>query len=124
MANKPKGEIQFEALGEQYILRLGVNDLIAVQDALGMGEDDAAFLERIGRLLGLKSLRTIAWKGVRLTNGEEITEELAGEIVTELGIEGFGQKIAEAIRWAWPDAKAKKGGEAKKGKAGSPGRRS
>jgi len=85
-----------------------------------MGDDDAAFLERMGRLQGLKAVRTIAWKGLTAAKGGEVTEEQAGEIVTDIGIAEFAAKIQEAMRWAWPDAKATKG--ATKGKTRSPGR--
>jgi len=122
MANKLRGEVEIAALGEHYVLRLGVNDLINIQDALGMGDDDAAFLERMGRLTGLKAVRTIAWKGLTAAKGEEVTEERAGEIVTDIGIAAFAANIQEAMRWAWPVETTKKGEPNKKGKARSPGR--
>jgi hypothetical protein len=121
MANKFKGEVDFEAQGKNWVLRLGMNDLIELQEKLGIEEDDLAkFFFQLARSMGrsMKKTRTaitVALKG----NQPETTEETAGEIITELGFKRTGDLLAEAIKWAMPDPP--EGGEKDKGKGRSPG---
>lgn len=110
MANHLKGEVLLEAGGEQFTFRLGVNEMIAVQDALGLADDDAKFLVALSNLRSFKSVRTIVHCGL-LRAHPDITVDQAGDIVTEVGIARVGEVIQEALRWALPEQKPGARGE-------------
>ncbi len=110
MANKLKGEVEI-SIGEgderkTLVFRLGMNELISLQDALGYTDDkEEKFLADVdsGRAFnGLKKTR----KAVRfalLSRQPETTEEEAGEVVTELGPQRIGEIIREAFKWSMPE---------------------
>ncbi len=37
MANKKRGEVEVKALGKTYILHMGANEIVSMEDALDMG---------------------------------------------------------------------------------------
>jgi len=125
MANRLKGEIPTE-LGEgnekrTVIFRLGVNEMIGLQEALGLKENDEGFFAAIEKPRGVATLRMVVrWA---LVHGQpEITEEEAGDIITELGIPKIRRLIDDAVAWALPDKDdAPPGGTKGKGAAASPG---
>lgn len=107
MANKLRGEVTFEARGVIYTLRLGVNELIQLQDAFGI-EDDAAFLAELpSRMRGLRDLRKFFSVGLR-RHHPDLTDEQVGDLMTELGLAEITKHAAEAMRWAWPEPPAGK----------------
>lgn len=110
MTNHLKGEVVLEAGGEKLTFRLGVNEMIAVQDALGLADDDAKFLVALSNLRSFKAVRTIVHCGL-LRGQPDLTLERAGDIVTEIGMERVGEFIAQALRWALPEKKAAAGVE-------------
>jgi hypothetical protein len=110
MANHLKGEVVLEAGGEKLTFRLGVNEMIRIQDALGLAEDDAKFLGALSNLRSFKAVRTIVHSGL-LRDQPETTEEQAGDVVTELGMGRVAEVIQQALRWAMPEKKPSAGGE-------------
>lgn len=106
MANRFRGEIAVE-VGEgvtrqALIWRLGNNELIGLQDALGMKDDDERFLLTIDKPGSFKRLRTIGFWALK--HGQpEITEEQAGDYITELGVPRVRKLIDESLMWAMPD---------------------
>ena len=125
MANRHHGEIPVE-IGEgpdkrTLIWRLGNNELIGLQDALGMNDDDERFLLTIDKPGSFRRLRAIAFWALKYGQ-PEITEDQAGDIVTELGIPRIRKLIDQALEWAMPDKSDTPSG-ATKGKdvAASPG---
>ena len=125
MANRLKGEVAVEVgdgeSRKMLIFRLGINELIGLQDALGMKDDDERFLATIDRPGSLKRLRAFA-KAALTCHQPDITDEQAGDIVTQLGIPKLRQIIDEAVSWALPDKSDTPSGVTKgKGVAASPG---
>ena len=104
MANHLKGEVEVSALGKSLTFRLGVNEMLEVQNALGLADKDDAFLAVFDsdRLRNLKTVRTIAFHGLR-RDQPDITEQEAGDLVVEVGLLKFGEIIREALRWALPE---------------------
>lgn len=125
MANRLKGEVAVE-VGEgegrqTLIFRLGINELIGLQDALGMKDDDERFLATIDRPGSLRRLRAFA-KAALLSHQPETTDEQAGDIVTQMGVPRLRKIIDEAVMWAMPDKSDTPAGPPKgKGAAASPG---
>jgi hypothetical protein len=116
MANKFRGEVEFEALGQKWTLRLGMNAWITLQEELGFAEDDAGFLSSITRVRGMKKIRTMIEVGLREKH-PEMTPQIAGDIITDLSIPRATQLVQQALMWAMPDVEA----ETETGKAPSPG---
>jgi hypothetical protein len=116
MANRFKGEVDFEAQGKSWVLRLGMNDLIELQEALGYGEDDDKFLRELGQMRGMKKIRKIVFIALRGLQAD-VTEQVAGDIVTELGFQKIVGLVSEALKWSMPDPQGGKDS----GKARSPG---
>ena len=104
MANHLAGEVEVLALGKTLIFRLGVNEMLEVQNGLGLADKDDAFLAVFDedRLRNLKTVRAIAFYGLN-RDQPEITERDAGDVVVEIGLLRFGDIIREALRWALPD---------------------
>ena len=107
MANRFKGEVDLdvdvEAGGTKYRFRLDMNDLINLQDEMGLGEeDDEKFLERLENIKGLRDIRRIVRAGL-VHNHPETTDEAAGELVSQIGVDGITTVIEKALRWLMPD---------------------
>lgn len=129
MANRLKGEIdetlppELEgAAGLTVRFRLGMNELINLQEALGYGDDDERFMAEVdsGKAFrGLKRIRTAVLHAL-LKHQPEMTQERAGEIVTLLGPDRVGELLTEAMKWAMPEPAESKGQKRGKG-AASPG---
>jgi hypothetical protein len=102
MANRLRGEVDFVALDKTWTLRLSMNDLIALQEKLGFGDDDDAFLTQLGQIRGMKRLRTIVH--VALAGRQpDITEQQAGDIITEVGFQKVFGLVTESLKWSMPD---------------------
>jgi hypothetical protein len=116
MANNLKGEVEIEAASGKLIFRLGINEMISAQNDLGLAEDDQGFLNALDNLRSLKKIRTIVLNGLK-RDQPAFTEEQAGDLITELGIERMVEVIKQALRWALPDKEAdtgpKKGGKSR-----------
>jgi hypothetical protein len=114
MANNLRGEVEIKASGGLLIFRLGINEMISVQNDLGLAEDDQGFLNTLDNMRSLKKIRTIVLNGLKRDH-PAFTEEMAGDLITELGIERMVEIIKQALRWALPDKEAadtpKKGGK-------------
>lgn len=103
MANHLKGEVEIEMPGgRKLIFRLGVNEMIRIQDALGLADDDQKFILALSTMRSFKAIRVIFHSGL-LRDQPDMTEEQAGDLVTELGLPRAGEVIAQAFRWAMPD---------------------
>jgi len=110
MANHLAGEVAVKALGRELVFRLGVNEMLELQNALGMAGKDDVFLSVFDedKLRNLATVRTVAFCGFSRVNetGEmvhQVTELEAGDVVVEVGLEKFGEVIQEALRWALPE---------------------
>jgi hypothetical protein len=124
MANPYKGEVAVELGGEgdgrrTLVFRLGINELIELQDALGI-TDDEKFLAALDQLRSLRKVRLIVLHAMRYAQ-KDATEAEAGEVITELGIERVGKLIREVLKWALPQPEGK--AVSGKGASASPGAR-
>jgi len=128
MANRLKGEIAVE-VGEgeskrTLIFRLGINELIGLQDAIGMKDDDQRFMIAMSDPSSWKSFKRLraAVKAALVRNQPDTTDQDAGDVITELGFDKVGELIEEALVWAMPDKSDTPAGPPKgKGAAASPG---
>ena len=86
MANPMKGEVGFTAGGEQYALIYTINALVTLEQKLGV--TTAQIGELLGANLSMGNLRTLFWAG--LLERHDCTEEGAGELISEIGIQKAG----------------------------------
>lgn len=106
MANKHRGEVSLQALGQTWKLRFSTNSLCELEEQAGeplqslAGKMDNPETARIG------TLRAILWAGL-LDNHEGITLRQAGDIIDDLGTADAGAKIGEAFQLAFPEADGK-----------------
>ncbi len=95
------GEAAFEACGRTWVLKLGLNEVIALIDKLEYKGDEDDFLPTLLRVEIDKPrvMRTTVHLAL-LARHPEVTEEQAAEIVTAIGVERAGSLIVDALRWA------------------------
>ncbi len=129
MANKLNGEVEIAAGDSTFVLRLGVNEYIELQDALAPEATDQEFMGNLQAYLKtMKSLRTLARVALR-RQGEEapLDDAEAGKALTlilgTVGTVRFGQAVAQALAWALPGPR-KEQAQPKGKAASSPGRSS
>lgn len=121
MGNRLAGEVSFDVAGATYTLKLGVNELLGLQSELGV-ENDQEFLSGLGaRVRSLRDLREL-FRYALAKHHPDMTPELAGDLMTAVGMQRSADLMLEAIRWAFPDPAASGGAPAGKAKARSAGK--
>lgn len=105
MANREHGEVEFEAEGKTYTLRLDVNAMIAAQAAAGI-KDDVEFWGILSLRLAysLALLRALVTRGLKAFD-PKITDSEVGQIITVLGTYRMVEIVTEALHWALPPKK-------------------
>jgi hypothetical protein len=104
VANYHKGEVSFKAGGKTLIFRMGVNQLLDFQGKMGFAGQDEKLWEALDDLRSLSVVRTIVFCGLA-KDQPDITEEAAGDIISELGLPRMASLIVEGLRWALPEKK-------------------
>ena len=113
MANSERGEIDVKVGEKTYVFRLGINELISLQRALGLQDEDIQeFFQRLGGDLTLEKLRTVVFHGLKRAQ-PEVTEDDAGDVIDSIGISGVAPLIIESIKLGAPiaDPDAKRAGK-------------
>lgn len=100
MANPMKGEVGFTAGGEQYALIYTINALVTLEQKLGV--TTAQIGELLGANLSMGNLRTLFWAG--LLERHDCSEEGAGELISEIGIQKAAELIGSGLAKAFPEA--------------------
>jgi hypothetical protein len=113
MANHLKGEVEFKSGGKKLIFRMGVNQLINFQGLMGLAGKDDELWEALDNLRSLNVVRKIVFCGL-VSDQPDMTEEKAGDVISEMGLPRVATLIIEALRWALPEKEA---APAEKGKA-------
>jgi hypothetical protein len=111
MANPHRGEVQFEAGGKHYTIRLSTNAICGLESELGVG-----FGEITRRLDGFNflTLRSV----MRAALGPNTSVAEAAAVIDELGYAEAVNQIMESYRLAYPlpngedTASPRTGGEA------------
>jgi hypothetical protein len=104
MANRERGEVAFDALGQGWTLKLGTNAMCEIEDATGK-----TFSE-VGEIMGdparvtIRMMRTVFWGALR-DHHEDVTLKQAGTIIDAIGMQEAGRLIGEAFQAAMPDQK-------------------
>jgi hypothetical protein len=109
VANHLKGEVERQVLGKKVVFRLGNNEMIELQGALDLAGKDEEFLACFDNYRDFRLVRMITFYALK-KHQPEITEDQAGDIVTELGLEEMAKIRKECLRWALPEPEPRKGG--------------
>ena len=99
-ANPLRGEIAFTALGQERILRFGVNEICALEAELGM--KFRAIIDNLGTDLSITMVRTVFRRAVM---GSEITDEEAGAMIDELTLPGAVDLLMQSHNHSAPEPK-------------------
>lgn len=117
MANQLRGEVGFQADGQDYTIVYTIDALCHLEDRLD--QDIGAILERCRHeLRRLGFLRVLLWAGLREKH-PEVDEQAAGDLVAKVGVVSMGAMLATAMMQALPPPKeaAKRTGGPRKAKA-------
>lgn len=104
MANRERGDVEFQSLDQSWTLKLGVNAMCEIEDAT-----EKSILE-IGELLNnpktvtIRLLRTVVWAALREYHGD-IDVKQAGAVIDGIGMNEAGRLIGEAFTAATPKPK-------------------
>lgn len=100
MAARPTGELTFQANGSSFVLTFDFNALCEMEDALDMGVADLQDAMQSPRM---KMVRTIFRIGLA-RHHPTVTDQQAGEIIGEVGIQRAADMIGQAFAAAFPAA--------------------
>jgi len=107
------GTVEFEAGGKAYSMRLSTNAQVRYQRAAG--ESLLRGLEQIQKdPSDIDRLRRLIWASMSHFDG--LTEDQAGDIMDEVGIELAIAKLTEAVTAAYPQASADASGNGQRAK--------
>lgn len=112
---KKSDSVTFEAAGKTWNVRLDARAWIEVEDATGLGLNDAA--QAIMNKGSFKTVCLCMMAGLRHQD-PEITLDKVLDLATEIGNEALLTKVGEALAASFPSAKGKVG-NALKAKAGT-----
>lgn len=104
MANRERGEVEFQALGKSWTMKLGVNAMCEIEDATGKTISEVAVLLKDPKTATVKLMRAVMWGGMREHN-DDIPVNEVGSIIDAIGMAEAGRLIGEAFTAASPDAK-------------------
>lgn len=97
-----RGTIGFEADGKSHSLRLGTNQLAALEDAFGLTINDIV-QKMQGKDVQVGNLRKF------FAIACDLPEEEAGDVMDDIGLDRAGQLLGEAITAAFPKGETKPG---------------
>jgi hypothetical protein len=104
MANQHKGEVEFEADGRSYKLRLSANAYCELEDALGKDADEIIQeITSTKKKVSLKVLRVVFWKALEDCQ-EGTTFDEAKRILKTISPIEMGVLLGHTIRASMPDA--------------------
>lgn len=105
MASKPNGIVTFEALGERWSLRFGINAMVEVEEAFdgkGIVEVGREILAA-GDAVRVRDMRTL-FRCALADDHPSMTDAEAGRIMTDVGAERAAELIGESLFAAFPQA--------------------
>jgi len=98
----PRGLVTFEAAGEVWKLKFGVNALADLEERTGESVYEI-FASLSGDALRLSTLRVVLASGMR-QHHPALTLPAVGDLMDEVGMAQIGKLIEAALRAAFPEA--------------------
>lgn len=118
MGNPIKGEVDFRVGDKTYRLRLSINQIIEVEDLLGVGIIKIAGMFNNVESLTAGSVRAVLWGALR-EHHPEVDIMGAGEIMAEARLQPTIEHVGQALQAAFPTAEDKETPSPKAGRAGT-----
>src|SRR5690606_738772 len=106
MANPHRGSVALQAGDRAYTLSFSVNAICELETELDKPIADIVASIQDPTKLRLSSVRALVWAALR-DHHEAVTVKEAGEIATDAGVQLAVEKVGEAFRLAFPEAKGK-----------------
>ena len=101
MANRYRGEVGFEADGQQYTLRLSFNALCALEGKIGQTFNVVIAAMADPARMSFVNIRALLWAGL-LHHHRTMTIDAAGDLIEAVGIAEAVGLIGEAVALAFP----------------------
>lgn len=107
MANPLRGEVELATPDKTYIMRMGINAIVSIEDHFDKGIN--AIASDLGQAEGMRigNLRTIVMYALR-EHEPGITAEQAGEVIGKAGFAATAEAIQKAMVAAFPSAEGGK----------------
>lgn len=103
MANPERGEVDLVIGETTYTIKLGRNALASVEGLLGRGFPEIAATLNADPQISV--MRAILWAGLQRHHpGIDLLQ--VGDLMDDAGDELIGEKIGEALKLAFPEARA------------------
>ena len=96
MANSIKGEVSFEADGEEYRLIFDFNAIVQIEEEFDIKMED------LGEVMGAKASAFRKVFQIGLKRYHDVSVEEAGDIITAVGAGDAGQLVAKAFQASFP----------------------
>jgi hypothetical protein len=106
MSNPHRGSIALQAGDRAYTLSFSVNAICELEAELDKPVTEIIAGIQDPKQLRLSSVRALVWAALR-DHHEDVTIKDAGRITTDAGIQAAVEKVGEAFRLAFPEAKGK-----------------
>lgn len=103
MANPERGEVELAFDAENFTLRMSINAVAEIEVYLDKGVNDIAAMVRNPADFRITTWRVLLWGALREFHPCSI--EQAGEIMGRAGVDVTVDKVGEAMRLAFPEAK-------------------
>ncbi len=103
MANPHRGAVALEAGEKVYSLRFTTNSICELEDHFG-GKGISQIVVEMQGQPSMKLVRAMIW-GALIDGHPNLTMKEAGTILDEVGIETITEKLGEALKRYFPDAK-------------------
>ena len=104
ISNSLKGETTVKAGDVSYVLRYTANSLCALEDAFDKSVSELSDMFSKPSNMRISTMRKLFWIGL-IDAQPQVTEVVAGEIMTKAGLDVSLIKVMEAFQEAFPKAK-------------------
>lgn len=98
----PRGVVTFEAAGQVWKLRFGINALVDLEE-LEKKSVNEIFAGLDGDKIRVGLLRTVMLAGLS-EHHPGVTAHQVGDLMGEVGLPAIGRYLSEAVKAAFPDA--------------------
>lgn len=113
MANKTKGRVSFEQDGQTFNLRLGINEIVELEDELDKSINEIAAMlgnpEKL-RMGVVRSIFRAALKG----GGHDMAADQVGELLGSMHMDQTMERLGETFNASFPEAEGESGPPAKR----------
>lgn len=105
MINPLKGETSVKAGDVSYVLRYTANSLCELENALNMNLAEIGAMFSRPQSMRISTMRTLFWAGL-IDAQPAMTEKVAGDIMTSMGIPNTLIEVMKAFTAAFPVSEA------------------